>query len=60
MKDRVTDYCHFLITPDAIIDYPKHLINIRLWLLCRNRSLMTKYYQWKDRIIWKLGLGKTK
>jgi hypothetical protein len=60
MKDRVTDYSHFLITPNAIIDYPKHFINIRLRWLCRDRSLMTKYYQWKDLIIWKLGLSKSK
>lgn len=60
MKDRVTDYSHFLVTPNAIIDYPKHFIYMRLRRLCRNRSLMTKYYQWKDRIIWKLGLSKTK
>lgn len=60
MKDRVTDYCHFLITPNAIIDYPKHFVNIRLRWFCRKRSLMTKYYQWKDLIIWKLGLSKNK
>lgn len=54
MKDKVTDYGHFLVTPRAIIDYPKHLVNLRLRWLCRNRSLMTKYYQWKDRILWKL------
>ena len=60
MKDKVTDYSHFLVTPRAIIDYPKHFVNLRLRWLCRNRSLMTKYYQWKDRIIWKLGLSKMK
>jgi len=60
MKDRVTDYNHFLVTPNAIIDYPKHFVNLQLRWLCRNRSLMTKYYQWKDRIIYKLGLSKTK
>jgi hypothetical protein len=58
MKDRVTDYSHFLVTPNAIIDYPKHFVNFRLRWLCRNRSLMTKYYQWKDRILYKLGLTK--
>jgi hypothetical protein len=57
MKDRVTDYSHFLVTPNAIIDYPKHFVNLRLRWLCRNRSLMTKYYQWKDRILYKLGLS---
>ena len=60
MKDSVTDYSHFLVTPRAIVDYPKLLVNIRLRWMCRNRSLMTKYYQWKDRIIWRLGLSKTK
>ena len=60
MKDRVTDYCHFLITPNAIIDYPKHFVNLRLRWFCRKRTLMTKYYQWKDLIIWKLGLSKNK
>lgn len=60
MKDRVTDYNHFLITPNAIIDYPKYFINIRLHWFCRKRTLMTKYYQWKDLIIWKLDLSKNK
>lgn len=60
MKDRVTDYSHFLVTPRAIIDYPKRFVNLRLRWLCRNRSFMTKYYQWKDRIIWKLGMNKMK
>jgi len=60
MKDKVTDYSHFLVTPNAIIDYPKHYVNLRLRWLCRNRSLMTKYYQWKDRIIYKLGMSRTK
>ena len=60
MKDRVTDYSHFLVTPNAIIDYPKHFINLRLHWLCRKRTLMTKYYQWKDLIIWKLGKSKNK
>lgn len=58
MKDKVTDYSHFLVTPNAIIDYPKHFVNLRLRWLCRNRSLMTKYYQWKDRFLYKLGLTK--
>ena len=58
MKDKVTDYSHFLVTPGTIIDYPKHLVNIQLRWHCRKQSLMTKYYQWKDRIIWKLGMSK--
>ena len=57
MKDCVTDYSHFLVTPNAIIDYPKHFVIFRLRWLCRNRYLMTKYYQWKDRILWKLRHG---
>ena len=60
MKDRVTDYSHFLVTPRSIIDFPKHLINIRLRILCRKRLLVTMYYKWKDLIIWKLGLFKNK
>ena len=56
MKDRVTDYSHFLVTPNAIIDYPRHFVTLRLRWLCRNRTLVTKYYQWKDRILWKLGI----
>ena len=60
MKDKATDYSHFLVTPTAIIDYPTHFVSLRLRWLCRKRSLMTKYYQWKDRIIWKLGLSKKK
>ena len=59
-KDKVTDYSHFLITPRAIVDYPKCFINIRLHWLCRKRPLMTKYYQWKDLLIWKLGMSKNK
>lgn len=58
MKDKVKDYNHFLVTPGAIIDFPKHFVNIRLRWMCRNRSLMTMYYQLKDRILYKLGLTK--
>ena len=60
MKDRVTDYSHFIVTPRAIIDYPRHFVNFRLRWLCRKRTIMTKYYQWKDLIIWKLGKSKMK
>lgn len=60
MKDKVTDYSHFLVTPRTIIDYPRFFVNIRLRWMCRNRSLMTKYYQWKDRILWKIGKGHIK
>ena len=53
MKDKVTDYSHFLVTPNAIIDYPKHCAALRLRWLCRNRWLVTLYYRWKDRVLWK-------
>lgn len=58
MKDRVTDYSHFLITPNTIIDYPKRWTNLRLRILCRKRPLMTKYYQWRDYVIWRLHMNK--
>ena len=57
MKDSVRDYTHFLITPKGSIDYPIHLITMKLKYFCRKRNLMTMYYQWKDRIIWKMGKG---
>lgn len=60
MKDKVKDYGHFLVTPGAIINYPKHFVNTRLLWLCRKRNLMTKYYQWRDYIIWKLGRSKAR
>lgn len=55
MKDKVTDYSHFLVTPNAIIDYPKHFVHLRLRWYCRNRFLMTLYYRWRDRVLWKIG-----
>lgn len=55
MKDKVTDYRHFLVTPNAIIDYPKHFVHLRLRWYCRNRSIMTLYYRWRDRVLWKIG-----
>ena len=55
MKDLVEDYNHFIITPNGAIDYPKYFTTIKLRYYCRKRRFMTKYYQWKDRIIWKLG-----
>lgn len=60
MKDKVTDYSHFLVTPNAIIDYPKHFTMLKLRYYSRKRNLMTKYYQWKDRIIWKIEKGYIK
>ena len=58
MKDKVIDYSHFLVTPCAIIDYPKRLVRLRLRLLCRKHTLTTKYYQWRDYIIWRLHMNK--
>jgi len=60
MKDKVTDYSHFIVTPNAIIDYPKHLINLRLRFLCRKRNLMTRFYQLRDYFIWRLHLTHNK
>lgn len=57
MKDQVKNYEHFLIIPGSIIDYPKHFIILKLRFFSRRRRLMTKYYQWKDRILWKMGKG---
>ncbi len=56
MRDSVKDYAHFLVTPSAIIDYPRHFSKLWIRYYCRRQTLRTKYYQWKDRIIWKLGL----
>lgn len=58
MKDHVKNYDHFLITPGAIIDYPNHFVKLKIRIYSRKRYLMTKYYQWKDRIIWKMGYGR--
>ena len=57
MKDTVKDYNHFLITPSAMIDYPKYFSEFKLRFYSRKRNFMTKYYQWKDRILWKIGRG---
>lgn len=57
MKDQIRNYDHFLITPRKMIDYPKHFTVIILKYYSRKQSLMTKYYQWKDRILWKIGKG---
>lgn len=54
MKDRVTDYSHFLVTPSGMIDYPKRWVKCQLRWHCRKRTLRTKYYQWRDYIIWRL------
>ena len=57
MKDKIKDYDHFLITPGALIDFPKHFPSLKLRFYSRKRLLVTKYYQWKDRILWKIGKG---
>ena len=57
MKDRVTDYDHFLITPGSMIDYPCRLSSLWIRFYSRRRPLMTKYFQWRDRILWKIGKG---
>ena len=54
MRDKVKHYEHFLVTPDVIIDYPKHLEKLWLKYYCRSRNLTTRYYQWKARILWRL------
>lgn len=55
MKDTVQDYDHFLITPNSMVDFPKHLTTLKLRFYSRQRNLMTKYYQWKDIFLWKMG-----
>ncbi len=57
MKDQVKNYQHFLILPTKIIDYPVIYTNIRLHLYCRKRILLTKFFQWRDYILWKLHLN---
>lgn len=56
MKDRITDYSHFLVTPGSMIDYPKRFVNWTLRYYCRKRTLTTKLFQWRDYIIWRLHL----
>ena len=60
MRDKVTDYAHFLVLPRKIINYPKHFSQLLIHFYCRKRDMMTKYYQWKDLIIWKLGKSKAR
>lgn len=60
MKDLVSDYSHFLVTPEAIIDYPKRLVNWTLRYYCRKRTLTTKFFQWRDYMIWRLHLTRTR
>lgn len=56
MKDRVTDYDHFIVAPRSIVDYPRRFTTLRLRWLIRKRPLMTKFYQWRDYLIWRLHL----
>ena len=58
MRDKVRDYDHFLVTPNVIVDYPRHFTSLWLRYYGRSHNLRTKYYQWRDRIIWKMGWGK--
>jgi len=57
MKDHIKDYNHYIITPSGMIDYPKSFVMLKLRLFCRKRWLRTKYYQWRDYIIWRLNLS---
>lgn len=54
MKDRVTDYSHFLVLPSRIINYPKHCAKLMIRYYCRNRYYMTLYYRWYARIEYKI------
>ena len=57
MRMRFTDADHFLVTPTAAIDYPHRFATLRLRYHCRRRQLTTLLYQWRDRLLWKLGLS---
>ncbi|MCH5306822.1 MAG: hypothetical protein J1E37_01985 [Prevotella sp.] len=56
MKDRITDYSHFIVTPDSMRDYPRRFVNLTLRYYCRSQVLMTKLFQWRDYLIWRLHL----
>lgn len=60
MKNRITDYSHFLVTPSSMINYPKQLVNWTLRYYCRKRTLTTKFFQWRDYMIWRLHLTHTR
>ncbi len=60
MKDAVTDYRHFLVTPTSVVDFPLRHTSLWLRFHCRKRPLETLYFQWKDRILWKLHLSRFK
>lgn len=56
MKDKVTDYNHFLVTPNSIIDFPIKFQNMKLHFYCRKRYIITRWYQFRDYMIWRLNL----
>lgn len=58
MKDYVTDYSHFLVTPNSIVDYPRHFSKLRMHYMCRKRIIKTKLYWWKDYLIWRFHMEK--
>lgn len=58
MKDKITDYSHFLVTPSSMINYPKRFILWTLRYYCRKRTLTTKLFQWRDYLIWRLHMDK--
>jgi len=58
MKDKTKDYRHFLITPIGITDFPKSAVEFWIKFYSCNLSLITQYYQLKDRIIYKLGKSR--
>ncbi|MCR4808812.1 MAG: hypothetical protein K5896_03015 [Prevotella sp.] len=60
MKDTVTDYSHFLVTPDGIMDYPRKCAKLRLRWLSRKRRIRTWRCQFHDYIVWKLNLSHYK
>ena len=60
MKNRITDYSHFLVTPSSMINYPKQLVSWTLRYYCRKRILTTKFFQWRDYMIWRLHLTHTR
>lgn len=60
MTDKVTDYSHFLVTPDGMRNYPRRCATLRLRWMCRKRRIRTWYCQFHDYILWKLNLSHTK
>lgn len=56
MIDKATNYSHFLVTPNSIINYPQRLSNFWLRYYCRKQNLRTWYFQFRDYMIWRLNL----